>query len=210
MKKKYYVVWQGKNTGVFDNWNDCKKSVDGFEGAKYKSFSTSLEAQKAFQEPYQNHIKKSHSFEKKKTSQEIKESQEIIWESISVDAACGGNPGKLEYRGVHTKTKEVLFHQSFEEGTNNLGEFLAIVFALAMQIKQGTNLPIYTDSMTALSWVRNKKTKTTLERNENTEALFKQVDRAILWLENNTFKNLLILKWNTKKWGEIPADFGRK
>ena len=56
----------------------------------------------------------------------------IIKESIAVDAACSGNPGNMEYRGVYTKTKEQIFHQGpFPQGTNNIGEFLALVHGLA-------------------------------------------------------------------------------
>ena len=36
--KKYYVVWEGKKTGVFSSWDTVKKLVQGYEGAKYKSF----------------------------------------------------------------------------------------------------------------------------------------------------------------------------
>jgi len=57
---------------------------------------------------------------------------QFIIPSISVDAACAGNPGILEYQGVNTATKEVLFKRGpFPVGTVNLGEFLAIVHGLS-------------------------------------------------------------------------------
>jgi ribonuclease HI len=131
-------------------------------------------------------------------------------DSICVDASCRGNPGDVEYRGVCTKTHEVLFHKSpMAKGTNNLGEFLAIVHALAYLKKQGSNIPIYSDSKTAMTWVKNKKVRTKLQQDRENEEIFNFVKRALHWLENNEYQNL-ILKWDTVNWGEIPADFGRK
>ena len=130
--------------------------------------------------------------------------------SISVDAASSGNPGKMEYRGVDTKSKKQLFIQGpFEEGTNNIGEFLAIVHGLAFLKKINSDKIIYTDSRTAISWVKKKNCNTKLEPNEKNSALFELIDRAIIWLKNNTYKTPIV-KWETKAWGEIPADFGRK
>ena len=128
-----------------------------------------------------------------------------------MDAACSGNPGDMEYRGVFTDTGEEIFRQGpFKKGTNNIGEFLAIVHALALLKKMGDEQRIiYTDSRTALAWIRNKKVKTVLKKDRSNAIIFELIARAIKWLENNTYKNQII-KWNTKEWGEIPADFGRK
>ncbi|MBW6459282.1 MAG: hypothetical protein K0B08_01805 [Bacteroidales bacterium] len=130
--------------------------------------------------------------------------------SLSVDAACSGNPGVLEYRGVETATGRQLFHQgAFPLGTINIGEFLAIVHALAYLKKHNNTMPVYSDSKTAIKWVNDKAIKTKLPRNNTTDPLFDLVDRAIDWLKENDYPNR-ILKWETKFWGEIPADFGRK
>lgn len=133
-----------------------------------------------------------------------------ISNSIAVDAACSGNPGKMEYRGVYLRTGKEIFHFGPVWGTNNIGEFLAIVHGLALLKQKGLHdMPIYSDSVNAQIWVRKKKCKTTLERNEKTEELFKLIERAEAWLHNNTWRNQII-KWPTDEWGEIPADFGRK
>ena len=130
--------------------------------------------------------------------------------SIAVDAACSGNPGMMEYRGVYLRTGKEIFHFGPIFGTNNIGEFLAIVHGLALLKQKGFHdMPIYSDSVNAQLWVRKKKCKTTLERNERTEELFRLIERAETWLHNNTWKNRII-KWPTDQWGEIPADFGRK
>ena len=130
--------------------------------------------------------------------------------SIAVDAACSGNPGKMEYRGVYTATKQELFHVGpFEQGTNNIGEFLALVHGLAFLKQQNSALPLYSDSRNAIGWVQKKKCKTLLEREPRNEAIFDLIERAEKWLNENNYTTP-ILKWETSEWGEIPADFGRK
>jgi len=48
-KKKFYVVWVGKKPGVYANWDTCRKQVEGFQGARYKSFANQQEALQAFE-----------------------------------------------------------------------------------------------------------------------------------------------------------------
>ncbi len=203
-KKKYYVVWEGRQTGIFEDWNTCKEQVDNFDQAQYKSFSTYEEAQKAFQSNYWNYVTPKPSAKKDISN------TAYLKDSIAVDAACSGNPGKMEYRGVYVKTGQQIFHVGpLENGTNNIGEFLAIVHALALLKKENSNLPVYSDSVNAMVWVENKKCKTKLEQSANNQVIFDLIDRAEKWLKNNKY-NTIIMKWETKKWGEIPADFGRK
>ncbi|MEM1120748.1 MAG: ribonuclease H family protein [Bacteroidota bacterium] len=205
-KKKFYVVWQGAKPGIYENWKDCQAQIVGFPGAKFKSFPTETAAKAAF---YNGKPTDFIGKTAKKTVIPDSAKKGVVWESISVDAACSGNPGLMEYQGVHTKTGEQYFHQKFKVGTNNIGEFLALVHVLAMLKKMNKNTPIYTDSKIAMGWVRAKKCKTKLTKDTQTASLFEVVKRAEIWLHNNAFTNP-ILKWETKKWGEIPADFGRK
>jgi len=206
-KSKYYVVWVGQKPGIYDSWKKCQEQVVGFPDAKYKSFKSYDEAKQAFDSSATNYISK----ETKGTSRIKDFSAEIISDSISVDAACSGNPGIVEYQGVHTISKEQIFHMGpFQQGTNNIGEYLGLVHGLALLKKQANHhTVIYTDSKTAMSWVRNKKVKTTLKQDALNADLFLLIKRATNWLMNNNYKTQ-ILKWETKKWGEIPADFGRK
>ena len=133
-----------------------------------------------------------------------------IVESIAVDAACSGNPGPMEYRGVYVRTGQVLFKVGpMEQGTNNIGEFLAIVHGMAMLEKQGLRMPLYSDSVNAQIWVRQGFCKTTLQENEVNAPIFDLIRRAESWLRTHSFR-VPIYKWETKQWGEIPADFGRK
>lgn len=209
-KQKYYVVWEGNQPGIYDNWTDCQLQIKGYPNAKYKSFKSREEAEAAYQGGYTPPAASASSAKSKKpTSVPDSRRHEIVWDSIAVDAACSGNPGPMEYQGVDTRTGSRIFHQQFGLGTNNIGEFLAIVHALAMFHKQGKDTPIYTDSRTAISWVNRKKAKTTLKKTAQTEYLYQLIGRAEQWLKTHQYSNK-ILKWDTETWGEIPADFGRK
>tara|TARA_R110002050_G_scaffold157464_2_gene286089 strand:+ start:1399 stop:2037 length:639 start_codon:yes stop_codon:yes gene_type:complete len=209
-KKKYYTVWKGHKIGVFEKWNDCKAQITNFEGAQYKSFLTFEAAKNALNGNYFDYIGKNKGFKSELSPEQLKKIGQPNYNSISVDAASSGNPGIMEYRGVDTKTKKQLFIQGpFEQGTNNIGEFLALVHGLAILKKNNSDRILYTDSRTAISWVRKKTCNTKLERNNKNKALFELVDRAIDWLKNNSYRTVIV-KWETKAWGEIPADFGRK
>jgi len=209
-KRAYYTIWKGHKTGVFESWNDCKVQIKDFQGAQYKSFSTFGAAKTALEGNYFDYVGKNKNFISELSSEELKKIGQPNYNSISVDAASSGNPGIMEYRGVDTKTKKQLFIQGpFEEGTNNIGEFLALVHGLAILKKNNSDKILYTDSKTAMSWVRKKTCNTKLKPNNKNKPVFDLVERAIKWLKSNSY-NTIIVKWETKAWGEIPADFGRK
>lgn len=203
-KKKYYVVWQGVSPGIYTSWDACQLQTKGYENARYKSFDTPEEAERAFaSSPFQYIGKKA------KACLPAHYPDTVIENSIAVDAACSGNPGPMEYQGVHMASGQRLFHFGPMKGTNNIGEFLAIVHALAMLGQKGWDMPVYSDSRNAISWVKQKKCRTKLPRTAETEELFTIIERAEKWLRENTYTTP-VLKWETKEWGEIPADFGRK
>ncbi len=211
-KEKFCVIWKGERTGIFPSYSEAKKYLTGGRSDQFMAFSTMEEAEAAFAIDFWDAVKK---------RKELKGVRELdldliakvgkpILKSISVDAACAGNPGILEYQGVETKTKSRLFSMGpFPQGTVNIGEFLAIVHGLAFLKKHNSDLPLYSDSKIAIGWIKNKKINTGLERNLNNEELFQLVDRAEKWLDENHYSNE-ILKWETKAWGENPADYGRK
>lgn len=136
--------------------------------------------------------------------------REVSANAWAVDAACSGNPGQMEYRCVDLATGYQVFHFGPVFGTNNIGEFLAIVHALALMHNRGMKgKTVYSDSVSAISWVRKKQCKTLLERNAKTERLFQIIQRAETWLRTHPY-DTQIAKWETRQWGETPADFGRK
>lgn len=230
--KKYYVIWTGREPGVYDDLQDALDQVDDYPGASFKSYDNAAEASEAFRRGTartdsrdlggllaQAHKQKGSA----KTALEAQrrnmpgngqpdylDNPEIDPDGWAVDAACAGNPGKMEYRGVELMTGRELFHVGpFEQSTNNIGEFLAIVHALSLMFQRGERHTIYSDSVTGMAWVRNRKVKTQLERNPKTEKSFQLMERALSWLNSHTI-NVKIRKWDTDRWGEIPADFGRK
>ncbi len=206
-KNKYYVVWKGREKGVFHTWEECKRQIEGYENAMYKSFDDIAQAEKAYGESPEKYIYAKKASLKKNISETP--SSLPVADSIATDAACSGNPGKMEYQGVYVKDGRRLFYFSHPNATNNIGEFLAIVHGLAYLKKHNLPQPLYTDSRNAMLWVRQKKCRTRLKRTEKNKDLFEYIARAEQWLENNTYSTP-VLKWNTEEWGEIPADFGRK
>ena len=212
-KQKFYVVWRGRKPGVYDNWDDCKQQVEGIGEAAYKAYATLEDAEEAFwrgkEDAQPAQAVAGQDDKKSDTPLPAAAPRPYDEDAIAVDAACSGNPGPMEYRGVDLRSGRELFHLGPLHGTNNIGEFLAIVHALALLKKQGVKRTVYSDSRNALLWVRQKQCKTKLERNAQTEGLFQLIDRAVIWLRNNKIE-VPLLKWQTKEWGEVPADFGRK
>ncbi|MDP4265413.1 MAG: ribonuclease H family protein [Bacteroidota bacterium] len=207
-KQKFYVVWKGRQTGIFDNWDTCNAQIKGFPGAEYKSFKTKQLAEQAFNSKSSDFIGKDF-FESELTEEQIKLIGEPVMDSLSVDSAWNTMTGVVEYRGVCTKTGKEFFHQGpFEDGTINIGEFLAIVHALAYCKENKLTLPVYSDSRNAIGWVKDKQARTNHQASEKNKKLFEMIDRALKWLNQNEFPNQL-LKWETRAWGENPADFGR-
>lgn len=206
-KKRFYVVWNGLEPGVYNTWDECQAQIKGVKQALYKAFDTLEEAERAYGSTPQQYI--GNSAKEKSNRKPNGLPAEVIPNALAVDAACSGNPGKMEYRGVYVGTGEEIFHFGPMYGTNNIGEFLAIVHGLALLKQKGIELPIYSDSRNALLWVKQKQCKTKLPRNSKSEELFGYIERAEKWLKENRYTTTL-LKWETDKWGEIPADFGRK
>lgn len=205
-KQKYYVVWKGRRTGIFTSWTECEKQVKGFAGAEYKAFGTLREAESAFRSKYEAYKGKPSSMGKWKEA-----SVKPILPSICVDAACDGSPGKLEYRGVYTESAREIFRVGpFPDGTNNVGEFLAIVHALAWMVKNNKRMPVYSDSENAIAWIYTGECGTRLKRTTRNAPIFVLIRSAENWLAENELLDDAVLKWDTELWGEIPADFGRK
>ncbi len=211
--QKYYVVWRGRQAGVFPSWAECEKQVKGFEGAEFKAFGTRPEAERAFSGSYTDFEGRASSQGKWRTA-----AVKPLVPSICADAACDGSPGRLEYRCVRTETgDQILRRGPFADGTNNVGEFLAITEALGWLRNRGLHWPVYSDSSNAIAWVKAGKCNTKLKRTAANAGLFAMIARAEVGLRagrrsigGRENAGSRILKWDTDKWGEIPADFGRK
>ena len=207
---KYYVVWRGVQPGVYASWAECKAQVEGFDGALYKSFPSETAARSAFNDPPHLHIGAGKAAAPKATAQTgSAQCPPIVGDAWAVDAACSGNPGPMEYRCVDLADGKEVFHYGPTFGTNNIGEFLAIVHALALMKQQGIRRTIYSDSRNAMNWVRHGHCKTRLPMSQKSATVHDLIVRAERWLAANPI-DVPILKWQTDEWGEVPADFGRK
>jgi ribonuclease HI len=208
-KPKFYVVWKGVKPGVYTTWEETHRQVSGFPGAEYKSFGTLADANAAFAGAYSAY--KGKPTRAVLLTPAALEALGVDLDAMAVDAACAGVPGPMEYRGVWVRSGEEAFHAGpLDEGTNNVGEFLAIVHALALlQRLNRHHTTIYSDSVNAHLWVEAKQCRTKLERTSRNERIFELIARAEAWLRSNTWQNP-VRKWDTANWGEIPADFGRK
>lgn len=212
-KSKFYVVWVGYQPGVYDTWEECEQQVKGFAGAKFKAFDNCEDAVNAFRKVIDVEEMQFYTFMAKQKTPAVNYEAfpEIDLNGIAVDGACdrtiGGN---VEYRGVKIGTGEELFRIGpLQGGSNNIGEYLALVHALALLDKQGDHrTPIYSDSRTAQSWLRRRHSRSTLQMDPNSR-LAQILARADQWVATHQLQNPVI-KWQTDLWGEIPADFGRK
>lgn len=210
--RRFYVVWEGRDPGVYDSWEECEAQVNGYPGAKYKSFSSQADAVAAFRGDGRKELeifKAIGSYRRDIVNYAA--FPEIRLDAIAVDGACAKNPGPMEYRGVAVATGEEIFHIGpLEGGTNNIGEYLALIHAAALFAKRGDHsTPIYSDSRTALAWLRRGHSNTTVKPTAENARVIDLLRRADNWLAHNRVVNP-VLKWNTELWGEIPADFGRK
>jgi ribonuclease HI len=210
--RKWYVVLVGRQPGIYSTWNECKQQVDSHPAARYKAYESLDEAKSVYAAgkiPYVPKVEGQPAAPK--VEREVMIARDGFEpDSLSVDAACSGNPGIMEYRGIDNLTGIELFKTKAPIlATNNVGEFLAIVHALAFLKGHTSGKTIYSDSVNAINWVKAKTVRSKLLRTADTATAWQLMERAVIWLQNNTYPNA-IKKWETTKWGENPADFGRK
>lgn len=244
-KQKWYVVWRGKQPGIYTTWADCEAQVKGAQASLYKAFSTPQEAEAAFAgNPYDYIGQRRDSAVQPSDNAAGGPSggsagrpsgcppkgpagcppppptdrhdtvlplpPAVTADAWAVDAACAHNPGPMEYRGIDLRTGAVVFHFGPIYGTNNIGEFLAIVHAMALMTQRGERRTIYSDSVNAMSWVKQRCCKSKLAQNARSQQAWQLIERAVAWLQSHDVKPFPLRKWETHLWGEIPADFGRK
>lgn len=216
--KKYYVVFAGRNPGVYDDWSDAREQIEGFDGARYKGYGSAAEAAEAYRKASGKNdcdlgrflAGASRRALPKPGQPDYFTNPEVDLDAWAVDASCLGNPGRMEYQGVELMTGRTLFRIGpFDDATNNIGEFLAIVHAMALMAKEGKYHNIYSDSVSGMAWARTRKVKTQLKPTPRNAKVFELMARAVTWLNTHQFP-AKVMKWQTEKWGEIPADFGRK
>ncbi|MCM1140208.1 MAG: reverse transcriptase-like protein [Muribaculum sp.] len=126
-------------------------------------------------------------------------------EGIAVDAAHSKKNRKTEFRGVDLKTGKVIFYKDLGNQTINIGEFLAIVEAVKYIIEYDYQPKvIFSDSTTAISWFKNKRTASG-KRNPKLMKAEIYLRAIVHWIDD-----IEVVKWDNARFGEIPADFNRK
>lgn len=129
---------------------------------------------------------------------------------LCVDASYLPKKQILEFRGIllHENNRIVFSEKINTKATNNIGEFLAIYYAIKYLYDNKIKMPVYSDSITAISWIRKKHVNTTFT-DDNSNKIFELIYQALEFLYTNDI-DTEIIRWKTKQWGEIPADYGRK
>lgn len=204
---KHYVVRVGHKPWIYNNRTEAKSHIDGYSGAKYKSFPTLESAQQAYEHGF---VGKKGQYTDNHLRMLMSEDFEV---SIATDAACPSNPWPIEYRGVCINNKKEIFSiWPLSGGSTNIAEYLGIIHGLAWMMDHSDYTILYSDSKIAINRVETNTFRTQIhETNENKE-LRDIIRRAQERLRNNpTRKQKIVLKKRpTKLWGQIPADFGRK
>jgi len=201
MKKKYYVIIGGEYQGkYYDTWDKIEPKSTKKSGVYAKCFEQDKIAAMGYFEK--------HKLANTEVKHDIEESPvvSIPQYGIVVDGACNQNTGEFQYQAYDLNTQSIK-HTSkpYLNGTNNIAEFFAIICALKALVKSKSDKPIYSDSTTAIKWVMDRCCNTKV----NDRELLMKISEQIEWLHRNNCLNP-ILKWQTKIWGENPADFGRK
>lgn len=126
---------------------------------------------------------------------------------IVCDGSYRWSADKLQYQVLDLSTGELLYvSKVYEGGSSNVAEFLGIVHSAAHCMNNGIKDTIYTDSYIGIKWVKSKNCWTKEWLSDELDSVVK---RAVSWLKSNTIQNKIVY-WDKSKWGENPADFGRK
>lgn len=210
--RKFYVVWDGRAPGIYDSWEEARLQIEGFPNARYRAYGSQEEATRAFRGDARQEMALYRQMAARKAEAVNYAAMNIRGDAIAVDGACSRNPGPMEYRGVSVGTgKEIFRVGPVANATNNIGEYLAIIHAAALLKQRGDfTTPIYSDSRTALAWIRAGHHGSKIVPNAGNARAFDLLRRADAWLAANGPIRNPLLKWDTENWGEIPADFGRK
>lgn len=130
-----------------------------------------------------------------------------IKDSINCDASYLHKSDIMEWQIKDTLTGQLLYNNKMQGGTSVIAEFFAIVDAMNYLCLNNVNIPIYSDCLVAMKWVKNKKCGTWREDlSEEVEQLIAEYE-VLLEEYDDKYE---VIKWKTRMWGEIPSDFNRK
>ena len=205
-KNNVYVVFAPRSIrGVYDSWVRCQSALRGVSGTSFAGFKNVAEANEALRcgslaeyraraatrKPWIGHVQ---------------------LPCIVVDAACSGAPGPVEYRGVVIPEMYEAFRRGpYHQGTNNIGEFLAIVAGLRWLENTSLDFPLYSDSAVAIGWVTGRgECNTHQVPGAELRDAIAAAERWLMLPSSRALAESRVRKWDTRELGEIPADYGRK
>jgi ribonuclease HI len=168
MAKKFYVIWVGREPGIYTDWPTAQKQVIKFAGAQYKSFPTKAEADAAFSGGSVSSVGGSSTGSKvsgasSKTSRGNNLSAPPIKTDVVIycDGGCDPNPGKAG-SGVAVYQDDGLIQLWYgvynPNGTNNTAELGALFYSLQLAqhaTQQGLSAQILCDSMYSIQCIRD-------------------------------------------------------
>ena len=170
-KKKFYVVWRGRETGIFTDWPRCQRSVEKFPDARYKSFPSRAEAEAAFKGGNPGRAAYASRPAVKKTAAAAASTPAAgdFQMQVYCDGGCEPNPGEAGsgmavYRDGNLS--ELWYGLYNPQGTNNTAELNALYQSLkvaAAAVDQGVSVQVLCDSMYSLNcisqWAKGWKAK---------------------------------------------------
>ena len=213
---KVYIIFAPLEwKGIYYTWEDCKGALDRCrgQGHSFSSFKKLTDAQEALRCGTLRSYKEKKAKTKAWLDPALPADCRVQLPCLVVDAACSGYPGPVEYRGVVLPEEYEAFRCGpYVSGTNNIGEYLAIVTGLRWLEQNTLSFPLYSDSRCAIGWVKGHG-----NCNSHLETIGPEltdlVARAERWVHSSPNSRKLtqrVRKWETVRWGEVPADYGNK
>ena len=197
----YYAVYKGHNTGIFNNWNECKKSINGYKGAIYKKFNNKHDAEHFIKNGNDNDINTNNQHNNTVKANTINDNINIQSIIVYTDGACSNNGRKNAKAGFGIYFGENdprnLAKRIEGKQTNNAAEISAIIhtyYILENEIKNGEQIIIYTDSEYSIkccSTYGEKCDKNGWKDNIPNKELVKKAYNLYGKLENVKFKHIL-------------------
>jgi ribonuclease HI len=188
MQNSFYVVLNGRKTGIFNDWESCREQVHKFKNAIYQKALTFEEARVIFDARGCTRPQGTKSYSNGKPS--VKKLEQVCKSRavLLAKGSCAGNPGEITANVIDLR-KSQEYQKKFGNGTSNLAESIAIYRALRIRSMNGVGYPIYSDSSVAINRIKGRKIN---GQNDFTYSphLVEYIQEANEWLKNSDLSNV--------------------